>query len=315
MAEGVDIPINPGDEFDFELPQVNSVTDATTGDNGGSILGGDTLTIEGLGFNVPSGGSAEVGFGLNGTIVKTAPLASSAESPGQITVTSPNLSTLVGDVNDDGQLDLDVLVHIDDGQGDSVSSVPSDGSEHDVYIPYVNSVTDATTGDNGGSILGGDTLTIEGLGFNVPSGGSAEVGFGLNGTIVKMVPLASSAVNPGQITVTSPNLSTLVGDVNDDGQLDLDVLVHIDDGQGDSVSSVPSDGSEYDAVHPRRQLGDRRHHRRQRGLHPRRRHPHDRGIGLQRAERGERRGGSGSTAQSSRWCRWRRRPRARGRSP
>ena len=63
-----------------------------------------------------------------------------------------------------------------------------------------------------------------------------------------MVPLASSAVSPGQTTVTSPNLSTLVGDVNDDGQLDLDVLVHIDDGQGDSVSSVPSDGSEYDEL-------------------------------------------------------------------
>ena len=220
------------------------------------------------------------------------PLASSAESPGQITVTSPNLSTLVGDVNDDGQLDLDVLVHIDDGQGDSVSSVPSDGSEYDVYIPYVNSVTDATTGDNGGSILGGDTLTIEGLGFNVPSGGSAEVGFGLNGTIVKMVPLASSAESPGQITVTSPNLSTLVGDVNDDGQLDLDVLVHIDDGQGDSVSSVPSDGSEYDAYIPYvnsvtdATTGDN-------GGSILDGAPSDRGIGLQRAERGAPRPGFG----------------------
>ena len=136
VAQGVDSPINPGDEFDFELPQVDSVRDEATGTNSGSILGGDTVDIFGSGFEQPQGGSVTVCFNQTSAQAAATGVAPATQCPAttdlntvtidsdeQLTVTSPELADEVNNIPT-GQSDLetDVIVMVSDAQVNVVVS-------------------------------------------------------------------------------------------------------------------------------------------------------------------------------------------------
>ena len=204
----VDSPINPGDEFDFELPQVDSVRDEATGTNSGSILGGDTVDIFGSGFEQPRGGSVTVCFNQTSAQAAATGVAPATQCPAttdlntvtidsdeQLTVTSPELADEVNNIPT-GQSDLetDVIVMVSDAQVNVVVSPMTPQDIYDFDLPQVNSVSDVTSGNgtsSSGSILGGDALSVAGSGFVEPPGGSANVLFEVNGKTVKTVPVSS----------------------------------------------------------------------------------------------------------------------------
>ena len=63
----------PPPTFTFTAPVVTSVTDADNGDQAsGTIMGGDTLDINGTDLDFPNGGSANAIFSVNGSQVNIA---------------------------------------------------------------------------------------------------------------------------------------------------------------------------------------------------------------------------------------------------
>jgi hypothetical protein len=227
------------DAYEARRPMITSVTDVQTGKNSGSILGGDTLKIEGENFNVPAGGKAGVAF-VHGGIIKT--LKVEPVSSTVIEVQAPDLASLAKEIPDgkDG-LALDLVIATFDGEGNEVQS-PTEGTgegpdSYDALIPTVDSVTDVQTGKSSGSILGGDTLKIEGENLGVPAGGKATVGFALPGGGAaegsQVTPLSSTAIQ-----VTDPNLTAFAKNIGQ-GQLSLltDVTVTISDAAQATVSS------------------------------------------------------------------------------
>ncbi len=168
------------------------MTDADNGDQtSGTIMGGDTLDINGTGLDFPNGGSANAIFSVNGSQVKTVALsASDFISSTDVEITSPILLSILPQ----GQSSLATTVDLN-------FFPPTAGSGFDTgnsgtpptftfTAPVVTSVTDADNGDQtSGTIMGGDTLDINGTGLDFPNGGSANAIFSVNGSQVKTVAL------------------------------------------------------------------------------------------------------------------------------
>jgi len=245
------------DAYEARRPMITSVTDVQTGKNSGSILGGDTLKIEGENFSVPAGGKAGVAF-VHGGIIKT--LKVEPVSSTVIEVQAPDLVSLAKGIPDgkDG-LALDLVIGMFDGEGNEVQS-PTEGTgegpdSYDALIPVVTSVTDVQTGKSSGSILGGDTLKIEGENFGVPAGAKAAVAFVYGGTYVKtlkdVVPVSSTVIE-----VEAPDLASLAKEIPDgkDG-LATDVVVGIGTSETDQVQSqTEGTGEGPDAYEARRPM-------------------------------------------------------------
>jgi len=243
-----------GDQYDEDGPYVSSVVDEQTGGIQGSILGGDTLKLEGSGFEVPEGGEAKVELYLGSTRVKT--VAVEPKSGSLIELETPNLSSLASEVPDgENALALNVVVSITDDEGDEVNTKTNDGPDvYEALIPVVTSVTDVQTGKSSGSILGGDTLKIEGQGFGGPAGVKAAVAFVYDGTIVKTLK-AVEPVSSSVIEVEAPDLVSLAKEIPDgkDG-LATDVVVGMGTSETSKVESRTEGTGEgadsYDALIP-----------------------------------------------------------------
>jgi hypothetical protein len=248
------------DAFEALPPKVSSVTDKESGLGAGSILGGEVLDIKGSGFSVPEGGSAQVQFYLGGDRVKTVDLNQEPEGggdaevdPNEIQLPAPDLSTLQDQIPEgDSTLALDVVVAIKDAAGEEVLS-PSDldGKGVDAFevaIPFVESVTDQSTGKATGSIFGGEQLKVKGLFFNAPPGAVVAVRFYRGEDVVKTVKVPGDA-SPSELTIETPDLASLSSQVPDgkDG-LPLNLTVAIEDEAGHEVESKSSfDGTGDDA--------------------------------------------------------------------
>ncbi len=200
--------------FTFTAPVVTSVTDADNGDQtSGTIMGGDTLDINGTGLDFPNGGSANAIFSVNGSQVKTVALsASDFISSTDVEITSPILLSILPQ----GQSSLATTVDLN-------FFPPTAGSGFDTgnsgtpptftfTAPVVTSVTDADNGDQtSGTIMGGDTLDINGTGLDFPNGGSANAIFSVNGSQVKTVALsASDFISSTDVEITSPILLSIL---------------------------------------------------------------------------------------------------------
>ena len=194
--------------FTFELPVVTSVQGAD-GELSGSIIGGYQLTITGTGFM----GATHVGFFVNGSVVKTVPLDSPSASDTEITVAAPDLSSLADQIAA-GKFELktQVSVAVPDANapGGFVEGDVSVASEaaFTFEMPLVTSVQGAD-GQLSGSIIGGYQLTITGSGFM----GATHVGFFVDGSVVKTVALDAPSESDTEITVTAPDLSSLVDQI------------------------------------------------------------------------------------------------------
>ena len=102
-----------------------------------SILGGETLKIEGSGFEVPEGGEAKVEFYVGATRVKT--VAVQPQGSSLIEFEAPDLSSLQSDIPDGkAALVLGVVVTITDEDGDEVKTKNNDGSNvYEALLPQV----------------------------------------------------------------------------------------------------------------------------------------------------------------------------------
>jgi hypothetical protein len=231
------------DRYDAVIPKVTSVIDEGSGNDRGSILGGDTLKIKGSGFGAPEGGKTMVAFSLAGEQLGKA--EASTVSAKEVTVPAPDLASFASKIPADKEgLPLDVTVITSSGAKE-VKSKTVAGDAFEALLPKVDSVQDTDTKEPGGSILGGETLEIKGSGFNVPVGGSASVRFYLGGDPVKTVEVqqdetgeTGEGVSPDTIFVTAPDLASLQNQL-EEGQegLPLDVVVVIKDAGGDEVLS------------------------------------------------------------------------------
>ncbi|HEX4437267.1 MAG TPA: hypothetical protein VH061_10780, partial [Solirubrobacteraceae bacterium] len=236
--------------------EVTSVEDTTTGLDSGSILGGDTLKIKGSGFEVPEEGEAEVQLFLGGKSISSAVVTPISNS--EIEVISPDLSALQSQVPDgaDG-LATDVRVKITTSEGgkhqETISPSSLDGTgpdRYDAVVPQVTSVTDEGSGNDRGSILGGDTLKIKGSGFGAPQGGKTMVAFSLGGEQLGSKVEASS-VSAKEVTVSAPDLASFASKIPADKEgLPLDVTV-ITSSTTKEVHSKTVSGDAFEALLPK----------------------------------------------------------------
>jgi hypothetical protein len=250
-------PQSSADVFEALLPRVDSVTDASTNTDVGSIAGGETLTVKGTGFIIPSGGKAVVSF-MDGSETLGEPVEVTPVSSSEIQLKAPNLSKYASKIPAGGDRFLtDVIVTISDSEGEEQSKAqrgegnPGEtGDSYEALGLAVQSVTDEATGKNSGSILGGDTLKIKGAGFEVPAGATATVSFELNkevlGDPVEVTPLSTS-----EIELKSPDLAKYKDKIvaGDDG-LPLELFVSISEAGQEPVVSEKSDGDVFEATVP-----------------------------------------------------------------
>src|SRR5581483_4569641 len=168
-------------------------------------------------------------FGLNGTVVKTVPVTPASDSV--INLTAPDLSSLISQIPaGSNSLTIDVLVEIDDPiTGTHLQSPATSADQLLFFLPTVTSVVDQSTKTNEVTINGGDPLVVNGSGFTLQGPLDQEsVLFGLNGTVVKTVPVtpASDSV----INLTAPDLSSLISQIPArSNPLPSEVLVEIYD--------------------------------------------------------------------------------------
>ncbi len=258
-------PVSSGDIYEAHLPEVDSVTDSSTGTHRGPLDGGgDTLTLDGSGFIAPQGATATVSFMDEGETLGE-PVQATIVSPTEIQVPAPDLSEYESRlVAGEETLNTDAIVTITypSLQNDEVQSRAqrrgeyAEGETGDLYeagsadTPVVSSVTDEGDGNDQGSIFGGETLKIDGSDFEVPEGGKAEVEFDWDGDPLGQ-PVDVSPDSSSEIEVTAPDFASFDSRVaagQDD--LPIDVRVIIVNSTDEAAESDVSAGDRYDADVP-----------------------------------------------------------------
>ena len=188
--------------YDYGTPVIDSISPG-----GGPLAGGNKVTITGSGFEDPGFKLDGVSFsavsnasttldGVNGVVVSNT----------EITVTAPDATTAAGGVDD---LATTVELSFEDtAEADAIVQADPSSPGADSYeygAPIIDSVS-----PSGGSLAGGDTLTITGSGFSNPDLEFNGVQFAVPG-----VPLTSLAtglatvLSDTEITVTTPDATKL----------------------------------------------------------------------------------------------------------
>jgi hypothetical protein len=224
-----------GDLFEAYPPRVQSVTDEETGTSSGSILGGDTLKVKGVGFGAPDGGRTEVRFDVEGELVEEREVDPVSDT--EIEAELPDLRAYRSKASKaTGGIPVEVTVVVSDGAA-NVLSLPNTGSLFEAFAPNVTSVTDEETGNSTGSILGGDTVHIEGTGFVVPTGGKAVVAFDLGPDDLKNVVV--TPISSTEIEVESPDLTAFINKIPAKKLgLPLNLVVAIANSHGENAESL-----------------------------------------------------------------------------
>jgi hypothetical protein len=245
-------PATLNDEYNARVPFVSSIVNGATGEADGSILGGAALTIDGSGFQAPEGASEYVEFDEHGEQLTRVPVIPNDD--GQIQLTAPDLSGWSDDIPDGKNVLLTDAVVVIEDDGTSIESESAKPDEYEALRPEISAVTDEATGEDRGSILGGQQLTIDGDGFEVPPSGQAYVDF-FHGD-ERLAKVSVKPVGDGKIELTAPDLSAYAGDIPaDENGLVTEVVVVIE-AHGEQVASdeseEPSDtASRYEALAPK----------------------------------------------------------------
>ena len=204
-------PVSGADIYDALTPTVTSVEDERTTTHSGPIQGGDKLRVRGSGFLLPDDGSAHVDFYLGGASIQA--VSATVINENEIEVEAPDLTKYESEIPAGKEgLETAVRVEISSEEGSpGASAVLSPESPGDLYEalnseqPVVASVTDESNGSDHGPIFGGQTLQIDGSGFNVPEGGKAKVSFELEGEVLGEV-IEVTPNSPTEIEVKAPDL-------------------------------------------------------------------------------------------------------------
>ena len=234
--------------YEAVLPEVTAVKDAETGVEAGSILGGDELKIEGSGFSAPAGGKTRVVFSHDGTPLGEDEVMPVSET--EIDTKTPDLSQYVADIKPgEKALGLEVRVDVSDGEHEVTGAILGDEVDFVAFIPVVASVTDAEIGDDFGPILGGNTIKIEGVGFEAPEGGKTRVRIAHEGTV--LLEEEVTPVSESEIELVMPDLAEYAAEVAPgDGVLPLEVSVAVSDGTREVAGTVEGEKENYFAHAP-----------------------------------------------------------------
>jgi len=233
-------------------PRVTSVTDEETDSSKGSILGGDHLRIRGDSFTTLAAGKTKVEFEVEGKVV-AGPVEVSPDNDEEIEVESPDLAKYKDEVDPTtGALALEVLVITSDGS-EEVTSREEPGDRFEASLPVVDSVTDAVTGADHGSIVDLPLLTLKGSGFEAPAGSPGlTVGFYHEGKrLGEEVHVPVGTFTSSEIEVAMPSLASYA-DLVAPGAAGLPVEVVVTVGSlAESVSSQENGaGDVYEALVP-----------------------------------------------------------------
>lgn len=206
--DAVESQVSGADAFTFELPIVAGVVDTDSTFQGGPIVGGNELVVYGSGLT----GATKVEFVLDGRVVATEPTSGGSDSG--VAITAPNLTSLAGLIpRGQSALATQLYVEIPDAHAPGgllqSGASPYDGLAFET--PVVTSVRTSTGSLTHGPLSGGESLVVHGTGLL----GTLDVAFTYvdsKGTVQAVtVPATSNTEDGTTLTVTAPDLQSLVG--------------------------------------------------------------------------------------------------------
>ena len=216
------------DQFLFGEPEVDSITPP-----GGALDGGDTITINGSGFDDPDLTLTGVSFQPSGGGAALAGTDFRVASDDQITVTTPDAVDAAGGAS---MLATTVTATFDDTSGTgapTLDSSPKMAGANDYVFgqPVVDSVSAPS-----GSLSGGDEVTITGSGFMTPGLDFQKVVFD-NDEAPTLDATSAQVVSDTKIVVTTPDATAAAAPAS---SLNTAVTVeYVDTDTSTPVSSLP----------------------------------------------------------------------------
>ena len=208
--------------FTYGAPEIDSISPA-----GGPVSGGNAITITGKGFDAFEGTTWSVSFNSGGHAVSD--VQGTIVSDTEMTVTAPDMNSVIGAAS---TLDTTVQAQTSGEDGDVITTAPASQGADDYQFgtPVVDSVSPVS-----GPLMGGQTVTITGSGFESPSLSFEGVTFDPGGVGEDLAAADVEVDSDSKITVTTPDATEAA-----DGKSTLATTVEVDFKDIESGDDVPA---------------------------------------------------------------------------